>query len=299
MYVVMGATGHTGHRIVHQLLQAGEPVLALGRSEQRLAPLAAAGAQVRAGDQADAGFLAQAFRGATAAYTLLPYELSAPGYNQQQNRQGEAIVAALQRSGLREVIALSSLGADLAIGTGPIMTMRWQEQRLRELAGRVDGMNLLILRAGAFMENFYGSLEVIKAYGFNGDAFDADFQIPMIASRDIAQAAGEALLARDWRGVQVRELLGQRDLSYAQATRILGERIGLPDLAYRRLEGGQALDALVQGGFAPDLAAQYVELAHTISAGKVRSLEGRNAGNTTPTSFETFAEELAQAYRAM
>ncbi|QWP76109.1 NAD(P)H-binding protein [Lysobacter sp. K5869] len=299
MYVVMGATGRTGHRIVHHLLQAGERVLALGRSESRLAPLAAAGAQVRAGEQTDPAFLAEAFRGATAAYTLLPYELSAPGYDAQQDRQGEAIVEALRRSGLREVVALSSLGADLAQGTGPIMSMRRQEQRLRAWADEDAGRNALALRAGAFMENFYGSLEVIKAFGFNGDAFDADYPLPMIAARDIADAAAGALLRRDWRGLSVRELLGERDLSYAQATRILGERIGLPELAYVRLEGGDALDALVQGGFAPDLAAQYVELAHTISAGRVRSLEGRNAGNTTATSFEAFAEELAQAYRAM
>lgn len=295
MYVVMGATGRTGHRIVEQLLQAGAPVRALGRSRERLAPLAAAGAEIRAGDQADAGFLADAFKGADAAYTLLPYELGARGYDAAQDRQGEAIASALRRSGLRHCIALSSLGADLAVGTGPIMSMRRQEQRLRD----IEGLNLLVLRAGAFMENFYGSLEVVRALGFNSDAFVADFAMPMIAARDIGDAAARALLARDWSGQVVRELLGQRDLGYAEATRILGQRIGLPDLAYVRVEGQEALDALIQGGFAPDLAALYVELAHTISAGKVRSLEGRNPGNTTPTSFEVFAEELAEAYRAM
>lgn len=295
MYVVMGATGHTGQAIVRHLLRAGVPVRALGRNAQRLAPLAAAGAEVRAGDQADAEFLADAFRGAEAAYTLLPYEISAPGYHAAQDRQGEAIARAVQDSRLRHCIALSSLGADLEQGTGPILSMRRQEQRL----SAIDRLDLLVLRAGAFMENFYGALGMIRACGWFGDAFAADAPLPMIAARDIAETAAWALLARGWRGVEVRELLGERDLSHAQAAAILGQRLGLPDLEYRQLEPGEAVDGLIGAGFAPDLAAAYVELAHSINAGLIRSLQGRNATNTTPTRFEDFAEALAQAYRAM
>lgn len=54
----------------------------------------------------------------------------------------------------------------------------------------------------------------------------------MIATRDIADVAARALRQRDWRGVVVRELLGERDLTFAEATRIIGARIGKPDLSY-------------------------------------------------------------------
>jgi hypothetical protein len=40
------------------------------------------------------------------------------------------------------------------------------------------------------------------------------------------------------------------------------------------------------------------EMARAFNDGKIRSLEGRNPANTTPTSFEAFAEVLAQAYQA-
>jgi hypothetical protein len=52
-----------------------------------------------------------------------------------------------------------------------------------------------------------------KQEGINSDSVQADLPIPMVATRDIADAAATALKSRDWNGVVVRELLGPRDLS--------------------------------------------------------------------------------------
>ncbi|MGH8433719.1 MAG: NAD(P)H-binding protein [Pseudomonas sp.] len=295
MITVMGATGHTGKRITDLLLQAGEQVRALGRSESKLSGLARDGAQVLAGDPTDAAFLTQAFRGADAVYTLLPYDAQTIDYYAQQKAQGEAIAKALRDSGVRHVVALSSVGADLPSGTGPIASLYAQEARLRE----VEGANVLILRAGALFENFYGALGLIKQQGINADAVAADVAIPMIATRDVADVAAKALMARNWSGVLVRELLGPRDLSYAEATRILGARIGKPELAYVQLSYGELAEALQQAGFSENLASLYAELAQAISERRVRAREARKPENTTPTRFEDFAEELAGAYQAM
>ncbi|MFB3816775.1 MAG: NAD(P)H-binding protein [Candidatus Methylomirabilales bacterium] len=125
MITVMGATGHTGKKIADALLlQAGERIRALGRSASKLAELERAGAEVRTGDVADAAFLTQAFGGAEAVYTLLPTDRHARDYRAAQDRQGEAIVRAIRRSGVRYVVALSSLGADLHEGTGVIAGLR-------------------------------------------------------------------------------------------------------------------------------------------------------------------------------
>ena len=78
----------------------------------------------------------------------------------------------------------------------------------------------------SFFENFYNSLALIKHEGINGDSVAPDVAVPMVATRDIADAAARALKGRDWNGVVVRELLGPRDLSHVEATRIIGERIG-------------------------------------------------------------------------
>jgi hypothetical protein len=107
-----------------------------------------------------------------------------------------------------------------------------------------------------------------------------------------------ALKARDWKGVVVRELLGPRGLSYAEATRILGERIGKPDLKYVQFSYADTAKALVQAGLSESFAGLYVEMTRAFNEGKVKPREGRTSENTTPTRFEDFAGELARAYQA-
>jgi len=251
----------------------------------RTMSLASAGAQPRVGDVADHAFLADAFTGAGAIYTLLPHDPRSAHYHAEQDRQGVAIVAAVRAAGVPHVVCLSSVGADLPSGTGFIASLHAQQQRLRAFGDT----NVLVLRAGAFFENFYEVVDVIRHQGVN---------IPMIATPDVAEVAARALAARDWRGFVVRELLGQRDLSYAEATRIVGERIGVPALEYVQLSDAQMAGALIQMGVSESFAALHVECARALSDGTVRSREGRTPQNTTPTRFEDFADELAQAYLA-
>ncbi len=228
MITVMGATGNTGSKITQTLIDAGEKVRALGRSENKLAALKQAGAEVRAGDAADADFLVQAFRGADAIYTLLPTDRRASDYRARQDEEGEAITRAIRESRVGNVVALSSLGADVAEGSGLITGLHAQEERLKKILG----VHVLMLRPALFFENFYAMLDPIRNEGIVADSVSPKLAVPMVGTRDIADVATTALQARDWTGVVVRELLGPRDLTYPEAAHILGTQIGMPDLQY-------------------------------------------------------------------
>lgn len=295
MIAVMGAAGHVGGRITELLLDAGEKIRALGRSAEKLAGVAGRGATVLTGDAGDPGFLTKAFRDADAAFTLLPPDVHASDYRRQQDAHGEAIVTAIRDSGLRHVVFLSSLGADLAEGTGPIAGLHAQEERLR----RLSGVNVLILRPTYFFENFFDTLSLIKHQGINGGPIAPDLPFPMIATHDIADVAARALRARDWRGVVVRELLGERDLTFAEATRIIGARIGKTDLSYVQFPYADFTASLVQMGISPNVAGLYAEMGRAINEGRVKSQEGRRPENTTPTTFEAFADTLVRAYQTV
>jgi uncharacterized protein YbjT (DUF2867 family) len=292
MITVMGATGHTGRKVTEILLNAGERVRALGRSEARLAELERAGAEVLAGDARDTAFLTRAFRGADAVFTMLPPDLQAVDYRAALDRVGAAITTAIRDSGVRAVVVLSSLGAQLTEGTGPIVTLYDFEQRLRQL----EHVDVLVLRPGYFFENFEESLDLIARQGINANAVDPDVPVPMIATRDVATVAAGALATRDWQGIVVRELLGPRDLTFADATRILGRELGKPDLPYIRMTYEDLSATLVQTGLSADVARSYVELVRALSERIVTSIEGRTAANTTPTRFEDFAAELAEQF---
>lgn len=293
VFAVMGATGHTGGKIARRLSAAGARVRAIGRNPEKLAVLASAGAEVLAGDSRDPAFLAQAFRGADGVYTLLATDRRAPDYAARQDEEGEAIAQGVQASGVRRVVALSSLGADVPAGTGVIAGLHRQEQRLRKVAG----IDLLLLRPASFFENFFEALGTIKEAGMLADTVAPDLPVSMIAADDIAAAAAQALLARDWTGTAVRELLGQRDLSHRDIARLLGTAIGHPSLPYVQLSEAGMDEALVGAGLSPSFVALYLEMTRAFNEERVGPRAGRTPANTTPTRFEDFLPELAVAYR--
>jgi len=122
--------------------------------------------------------------------------------------------------------------------------------------------------------------------------------MPMIATRDIAQVAAQLLLSLDFSGQTTRELLGQRDISMQEATGIIGKAIGKEGLAYVQLSYEQAEQAMVGMGLSQDVARSLMEMDRALNEERVRPLEKRSGTNTTPTSFEQFAEGFARVYRS-
>jgi uncharacterized protein YbjT (DUF2867 family) len=236
-----------------------------------------------------------AFAGADAVYTLTAYDPALPDCHADQDRRGEAIASAVRESGVRHVVALSSLGAELASGNGFIASLHRQERRLRSLAG----VDVMLLRPGAFFESFYAALETIRHEGVLVDSVAPAAKVPMVATADIAAVAAAALRERDWNGAVVRELLGPQDLTYTEVAAAIGEATGRPGLPYVQLPDAELVALLTEAaGFSPDFAALYVEFNQALSEGRLHSLEGRNERNTMPTRFEEFAVELAHAYAA-
>ncbi|MBI3803335.1 MAG: NmrA family NAD(P)-binding protein [Nitrospirae bacterium] len=294
MFTVMGATGHTGGVVADRLLAAGKKVRAIGRSTDRLQPLTKRGAEPAVGDANEVAFLTSAFQGAEGVYAMVPPDYAAPDQRAYYNRIGAAIENALRSSGVRKVVFLSSLGGERSEGTGPITGLHDLEERFRRL-----GIDLLVLRPGYFYENFYSSLGLIKHQGINGGAMEPEIPVTMTATNDIGAVAAEELIGGKFNGTGVRELLGPRDYTMSEATRILGGKIGKPDLKYVRFPDAEFAKALVQAGFSQGAADAFVEMSQAFNTGKIRSLEGRNPRNTTPTTFEKFADQLAAAYRKM
>ena len=185
MFVVLGASGHTGHVVAKNLLDQGQKVRVVGRSAERLQNLAGKGAEVFVADATDAPALTKAFRGADAAYVLIPPNPTSSDYRASQDRISDAIAAAVQNSGIKRVVSLSSIGADKASGTGPVVGLYNLEQKLKQ----IEGTNVLHLRAGYFMENTLPQVAVVRMLGSVAGPVRPDLKLPMIATRDIGEAA--------------------------------------------------------------------------------------------------------------
>ena len=294
MYVVLGASGNTGHVVAKNLLARQQKVRLVGRNPAHLQALAVGGAEVSVADLTDADALTNAFHKADAAYVMIPPNPAGNDTRAFQERVSDAIATAVKNSGVKHVVALSSIGADKASGTGPVVGLHNLEQKLNH----IDGVNVFYLRAGYFMENTLPQAGVIRATGAVIGPVRGDLKLPMIASHDIGAAAADILLSLAFQGKQTHELLGERDISYNGATAIIAKAIGKPDLQYVQAPDDQVRESLVRMGMSDDFAGQILELAAALNSGHIRALEPRTSRNSTPTSYEKFvAEAFLPAYK--
>jgi len=294
LVTVMGATGKTGTIVSERLLAAGVQVRAVARSADKLAGLQRAGAQPVVADVNRATELAAAFRGADAVYALIPPDLVAPDILAHYERVNGALAAALTESGVKRVVYLSSIGADQPSGTGPVVGLHRGEETLKA----IPGLDLLLLRPGYFYENHFGAIGLVKSQGVNGGATRPDVPFVQIASHDVGTFAAKALIAKDFSGVTVRDLFGPRDLTMAEATRILGSKIGKPDLQYAQFPDEGVVAGLKGAGFSESLSRAFVEMSQAINTGRMKPTQQRAPGNTGSTPLESVADVWAQIYRS-
>src|SRR6202161_2874407 len=159
-YVILGATGNTGSIIADTLLLRGKKVRVVGRDAGRLRRFVSKGAEAVTTNVSDAAALTKALSGVRAAYLMLPPITS----REDQERESDAIAKAVKESGLRYALHLSSYGAHVPQGTGPVTGLHSSEQKLNA----IGGLNVLHLRPGYFMENNLAAIGMIQGMGLVG-----------------------------------------------------------------------------------------------------------------------------------
>jgi uncharacterized protein YbjT (DUF2867 family) len=285
---VLGATGRVGHVVTDQLLAAGAQVRAIGRSAERLGPLAARGAEPCAGTATDPKFLAPAFRHVDAALVMVPTDPGHPDPAGLARAMADAIAAALQVARVQRVVSVSSIGAERPDRNGPIAGLHYLENRVNA----IPGIHAVHLRAGYFFENWLPNVDLIRNAGINGGGLAPDQPIMMIASRDVGAVAAGILAKPIFTGQRSRELQGPKPYTPREVTSIIGQAIGRPDLAYLQFSEPDVRAALLSAGFSPGLSEAYLEMIRGFNDGSIKSLEPRSAATTTPTTFEQFAREV-------
>jgi uncharacterized protein YbjT (DUF2867 family) len=285
---VTGATGRTGRATTEALLVKGEKVRVVGRDAKKLAPLVERGAEPLVGNVEDAGSMTKAFDGASAVYLVLPEDLSQQDLRAHQERVSDSFAAAIANAHVPFVVNLSSIGAQRANGTGPIIGLHNQEEKL----DRVAGLNVLHLRAAYFMENLFMSIGPLRSMGTLPGGLRADAPMPWIATKDIGGYAAMRLAARDFSGSSIQELHGPRDISMKEAASIVGNSIGKPNLAYLQVPSTMLGSALLEMGLPKKAAELIIEMWDGANAGLIVPQEAGSERNTTLTTLESFVTEV-------
>ena len=288
MIIVTGASGRTGNAVAKALLAKGQRVRVVGRDAPKLSSLVELGAEPFVGKLQDTASMAAAFHGASAVYLVLPEDLAQEDLRAHQELVSDSYAAAIRQAEVRFVVNLSSIGAQHAENTGPIVGLHNQEQKLN----RVAGLNVLHLRAAYFMENLFMSIEPLRSMGVLPGGLRGDAPMPWIATKDIGDYAASRLSSRDFTGASIQELHGQRDISMQEAAAIVGRAIGKPDLAYAQVPSATLGASLLQMGLPQKTVQLLVEMWDGANAGLIVPQEKRSSKNTTPATLESFVKNV-------
>lgn len=247
MYAIAGATGRVGSAAAKQLLTAGAPVRVLVRNPSTAQIWAERGAEVAVADLADRASLSAALTDCDGFFALLPFDLSATDFHAHTRSLVAAIAGAVTDSGVPQVAMLSSAGADLPDGTGPIVGLYHLEQALR-----TTGAVISAVRSGHFQEKVSDLLDSARHGGiYPVFAGTADKPIPMVATSDIGEVIAQTLLTPP-RANEVIDLVGPAYTERQVAT-ILGSALGY-QLEVITLPRPAWTGTLVEAGFSPHIA---------------------------------------------
>jgi len=281
-YTVTTPTGHIGSRLTDNLLKAGKQVTVIARDVSKVASFANRGATVEQGDMGDEEFFARATARTDVLFWLTPPNYEVQDFRAYQNNLGSNAAKAITANSIPYVVNLSSLGAHLSYGNGPVNGLHDVEQTINEVA-----VNVTHLRPTAFMENVLNSLGGIKQAGAIFLPIDGTKSIPMIASQDIGDYAAEVMLDKTWSGKNVKHLWGPKEYSYNDIATILTHVLER-EVNHIQVSHEQAKEAMTGMGLTDDLSNQYLELYRSLGAGTFMS------GTDSPdrrggTTFEEFA----------
>jgi uncharacterized protein YbjT (DUF2867 family) len=275
MFVIAGATGHVGSVAADRLLAAAKPVRVIVRSPDRGTSWSSRGAEVATGDLGDAAFVGRALQGASGFFTLLPPDYGGPDFFASQRRVADAVASAVRASGVPHVVVLSSLGADLPTGTGPIKGLHYFEERLRE-----TGAKITALRPAYFQENAASALGPARNAGiFPNFGESDDFAWPMTATRDIGEQVALALLNPSDKS-EVIDLIGP-EYSARDIASALGRTLG-KDLRMVNSPKAQWVPTLRGAGLPPSASEALAEMYGALRSGIIQPRGDRQVRTTTP-----------------
>lgn len=293
-YIITGSTGNISKPVAQQLIAAGHDVTILTSSPNKVAEIEALGAKAAVGSVEDAGFLNNAFAGADAAYLMIPPNFAAGDWPLWMKQVAQNYTDAVTLNNVKKVVVLSSVGAHMINGAGPVDGLAHLEQLLNE----AKGTTALYLRPSYFFYNLFQLAGMIRHANIAGSAQPADHKMLLVHTSDIAHFAAKALLDLNFTHGQV-QYIASDERSWEDITKVLSEAVGKPGTPFIEFTDEQSLEGMLQAGLSRTIAEGYTQMGHALRSGEMeadfRKQQPAPNGNV---KLEDFAKEFAVVYNA-
>ncbi|RED22609.1 uncharacterized protein YbjT (DUF2867 family) [Flavobacterium cutihirudinis] len=288
---ISGSLGNIGKPLVKKLTASGHQVTVISSTSDRSSEIEQLGAKPAIGSVNDAAFLKTAFDGADAVFAMTPPNMGGSNIISNTVAAGHAFAKAVKDAEIKRVVMLSSIGADLPKGTGPIAGLH----EIEKIYETLENTAVTFLRAGFFYTNFYNDVPMINGAGIMGANYPASTLIPYVHPEDIASAVAEEL-QKTASGKNVRYIVSDVRTP-GDAAKIFGAEIGKPELPWIEFTDEQSLNGMIQAGLPEEIAGLYTEMGAGLRSGAIAEdfLKNKTAVDGK-IKLEDFAKEFASRF---
>ena len=258
--IVTGSLGHISRPLTAELLQKGHAVTVISSKPERQAEIEALGAIAAIGTMEDADFLSATFKGADIVYVMETHGASSffdPNLDLMAviSKIGQNYKQAIQQSGVKRVVHLSSIGAHTDKGNGILAFHYNVENILKQLP---DDVSIKFMRPVGFYYNMFAFIPTIKTQGAIVSNNGGDVKNPWVSPLDIAAVIAEEM-EKPFDGREIRYIASD-EVSPNEVAGVLGEAIGKPDLKWLTIPDEQLLNGMVAAGMNSNIAKGLVEM---------------------------------------
>ena len=296
---ITGSLGNISKPLTQELVQKGHQITVISSNPERQKEIEALGASAAIGTMENADFLTASFKGADAVYVM---ETMGPrGFFDHNldiiaaiNKIGNNYKQAIEQSGVKRVVHLSSIGAHTDKGNGLLAFHYNVENILQTLPSDVS---ITFMRPVGFYYNLLGFINTIKTQGVIATNYGGDSKKPWVSPLDIAAAVAEELVT-PFEGRKIRYVASD-EISCNELASLLGAAIGKPDLKWVIIPDEQLLNGMIASGMNPKVAAGMVEMNAGMNNGDLYEDYFRNKPTLGKVKLAEYAKEFAVIYNQL
>lgn len=293
-YVITGSIGHISKPVMAQLVAANHQVTVITSNVERVADIEALGAIAKVGSVEDLAFITSAFAGADAVYLMIPPIWKTDNWLGYQQLVANNYIAAIKANNIKYVVQLSSIGAHMRKGAGPIDGLGYLEEQLLSL----QDVNTIALRPSYFFYNLFSQIGLVKQAGIFGANYGGtNEKLVLVDTSDIAEVAAEKLLHLSFKGFTT-QYIASDEVSTDEISKVLGEVIGKPGTPWVTFTDEQSLQGMLGAGLDTEIANAYTIMGVAIRNGLIQADYWKNQPILGKVKLADFAETFAAAYNA-
>lgn len=288
MHIITGASGQVGSAVVANLLKKGEKVKGLIHNQKKANELKKLGAEVAVADSLDRKALIGATKGGTTLFAITPETVK-----DDMIADTEKILAnyhaAVEASGIKRVLGLSSMGAQYSENSGNLRMSYLLERAFNGLDVKTS-----FIRPAYYFSNWMEYLPAIKEKGVLASFYPVDLKIPMISPMDVAKYSADILTKDDENG-KIYELIGPEYYSTQDVADAFADALGR-DVKAEQIPREQWDKTLKTLGFSPDGIKNFIEMADLVISGDT---DPQGEGTTILRASTTLQQYIDEALQLM